>query len=102
MGSRVDLHNDLVGLFGDSGHVYYQTPESVKMEYPAIRYSKINIATKRANNSLYSSMRCYQIVVIDRKPDNPVIDKLLELPYCKFDRHYVYDNLHHDLFTLYY
>ena len=43
-----------------------------------------------------------KIIVIDKKPDNEVINKLLELPYCSYDRQYVADNLYHDVFTLYY
>lgn len=101
MASRPELQSKLEELLG-SKNVYYQPPESVKMQYDAIRYSRKKIDTKFANNALYTKMNCYEIIVIARKPDNPVIDKLLELPYCAFDRHYESDNLNHDVFTLYY
>lgn len=39
MGTRLELQSKLVELLG-SKHVYYQPPESVKIEYPAIVYSK--------------------------------------------------------------
>lgn len=86
----------------ESGNVYYQPPESKKMEYDAIRYSKKNIRSKFANDKRYSITDCYELIVIARRPDHPVIKKLLELPYCSYDRHYVSDNLHHDVLTLYY
>ena len=101
MADRLDLQSLLEGLLG-SRNVYYQPPESIKMQYDAIRYSKKNIRTMYANNSKYSMKDCYELVVISVKPDNPVIKKLLELPYCSYDRHYVADNLNHDVLTIYY
>lgn len=101
MASRLDLQRELESLLG-SRHVYYQTPESVKMEYPAIRYSKSDIDTKFANNKPYLYKNKYELIVIDRQPDNPVINKLIMLPMCTYDRHYTADNLHHDVLTLYY
>ena len=100
MASRLELQEKLEELLG-SKSVYYQPPESVKMEYPAIRYSKSRIDIKRADNSIYSKNIRYELIVIDRKPDNPVIDKLLELPYCSYDRVYKADNLNHDVLTIY-
>lgn len=101
MGTRIDLHYKLVELLGSS-NVYYQPPESLKMKYPAIRYSKSRIESTHANNGKYLKNNRYEIVVIDDDPDNPVIDKLLDLPYCAYDRRYVSNNLYHDVFILYY
>ena len=101
MGSRLDLQSKLEELLG-SRNVYYQPPASVEMKYPAIRYSKKNIVSKHANDAKYSNNKCYELIVIDKKPDNPVIDDILALRYCAFDRHYVADNLNHDVFTIYY
>lgn len=101
MASRADLQKELETLLG-SRNVYYQAPESVKMEYPAIRYKKSDIDTKHANNQPYTHKRKYEIVVIDRKPDNPVIDKILKLPTSAWLQYYTADNLHHDVLTLYY
>ena len=55
-----------------------------------------------ANNKKYSSNTRYELIVIDRRPDNPVINKLLELDYCSYDRPYKSDNLYHDSLTLYF
>lgn len=89
---------ELLGL----KNVYYQPPKSISIEYPAIRYSKDNIDTKSANDSNYIVNNRYEIIVIDRRPDNPIIYKLLQLPMCRYERHYISDNLHHDVLTLYY
>lgn len=101
MASRIELHNELVSLFG-SNHVYYNPPESLKMTYPAIRYVKEYVYNPKADNIGYYTRKRYQITVIDKSPDNPVIDKLLGLPMSTFERHYISDNLNHDVINLYY
>lgn len=101
MASRLDLQSKLEELL-ELNHVYYQPPENTKIEYPAIRYSLSRIQSKYANNTKYSNLNCYEVIVIDKKPDNEVIQKILELPYSSFDRHYVSDNLNHDSIILYF
>ena len=105
MASRENLHNKLIELLG-SKEVYYQSPGSgstkFKMEYPAIKYSKSNIQTRYANNATYSMRDSYEIIVIAKLPDHPVIKKILGLPYCAYDRQYISDNLYHDVFTIFY
>ena len=100
MASREDLHTLLVEILG-SPNVYYQAPGE-SMVYPCIKYSKTKRESTYANDAKYSNTNCYEIIVIDRMPDNLIIDKLLELPYCSYDRHYKADNLNHDVLILYY
>ena len=101
MADRLELQSLLEALL-ESKNVYYQPPESIKMQYPAIRYSKKDISIIYANNIGYLTRACYELIIISKLPDNPVIKKLLELPYCSYDRHYVADNLNHDVLTIYY
>lgn len=101
MASRLELHEKLVEVLG-SRNVYYQSPESMKMQYPAIRYSKSRINNKFANDKTYQKLTRYEVTVIDYEPDSPVVDALLELPYCTFDRAYNSNNLHHEVLTIYY
>lgn len=101
MATRLELQSVLEDLLG-SNHVYYQPPESVKMTYPAIVYSKPGYSTRKADDILYAKMSRYDLTVIDRVPDNPIIDQLLEFPYCSYDRQFKSDNLYHDTFTLYF
>lgn len=101
MADRLDLQSLLEELM-ESRNVYYKPPESTKMQYPAIRYSKKNIQSVYANDSKYLLRDCYELIVISRTPDHPVIKKLLALPYCSYDRPYVADNLYHDVLTIYY
>ena len=101
MADRVELQSLLEELLG-SKNVYYRAPEGIKMSYPAIKYSKSTIRKDYANDRAYSMRDCYQLIVIAKLPDHPVIKKLLELPYCSYDRYYVADNLNHDVLTIYY
>lgn len=101
MSRRVELQSLLEDLLGVK-HVYYQPPESLKLEYPAIVYSKSRIDKRSANDTAYNLNTRYELIVIDKRPDNPVIEKLLSLPYCSYDRPYVSDNLNHDVLTIYY
>jgi len=95
------LQSEFEKLLG-SRNVYYQPPESVKMSYPAIRYSLSNPKVEYANNSKYSKMKSYDGIVISRDPDPEIIEKISDLPYCSFGRPYVADNLNHYPFTIYY
>jgi hypothetical protein len=101
MADRLDLQSLLEELM-ESRNVYYMPPESIKMQYDAIRYNKQTIRKDYANDGAYSMKDLYEIIVIARLPDHPVIKKLLALPYCSYNRHYVADNLHHDVLTIYY
>ena len=101
MANRLELHSLLEELLG-SKNVYYKPPESIKMQYPAIKYSKKDISSTYANNAKYLMRDCYELIVISRLPDDPVIKKLLALPYCSYDRPYVADNLNHDVLIIYY
>jgi hypothetical protein len=40
--------------------------------------------------------------VIYRHPDSDLPHKIASLPKCSFDRHFVSDNLNHDVFNLYF
>lgn len=98
---RLILQTKLEELIGNR-NVYYDPPENLKMRYPAIRYSKSKISARHADDKIYNKMVRYELIVISSEPDSEVINKILEFPYSSFDRHYISDNLHHDVLTLYY
>lgn len=106
--TRLQLHDILVGIMKDvdpsyeSGHVYFQPPSTIKMNYPCIVYERNTADTQFADNSPYIYHVRYQIMVIDRNPDSPIPDKIAALPMCTADRHYVSDNLNHDIYNLYF
>jgi hypothetical protein len=102
MANRLDLQATLEEILG-SRNVYFTPPESVKMQYDAIRYELGGKDIKRANNRLYLFTNQYDGVVITRDPDTTIPDKILShFEMCSFGRPYVADNLNHYPFTLYF
>lgn len=102
MAERLTLHEELCEVLG-SRNVYFQTPESVKMKYDAIRYQLGGKDAKRANNSVYRLTNQYDGVVITKDPDTDIPDRLLaHFQMCSLGRPYPSDGLNHYPFTLYY
>lgn len=100
MTDRADLQKALEFILG-SRNVYFQTPASLKMSYPAIVYSRSDIRNTHADNDVYRQDDLYEITVIDKNPDSEVTRRLSRLTKCKFVRHYVAGNLNHDVFSLF-
>lgn len=101
MDRRLSLQEILVNIL-ESPNVYFQPPETIKLHYPCIIYERDDIDQKYANNRSYISMVRYSITLITRSPESDLVKKILELPYCSYDRYYASDTLNHDVFTLYY
>lgn len=101
MPPRVELQTLLEELL-ESENVYFQPPQSFKMLYPCIVYSRSRIRPKFAGNKPYVLDKEYKVTVIYKNPDSNIPDKLAALPRCIFDRHFINDNLYHDVFTIYY
>ena len=101
MANRLDLQALLEDLLG-SRNVYYQPPESVKMNYPAIVYALEDIENTFADDGVYLSNRRYGVTVIDIDPDTSLVQKVTNLPMSRFDRHFKKDNLNHYIFNVYF
>ena len=101
MDRRLRLQKLLVEIL-EMKHVYHQPPENVKMEYPAIVYSKQTEDDIFANNLKYKTQDEYQLTVIDRNPDSKFPGKISKLPFTSHNTRFVKDGLYHDVFTLYY
>lgn len=101
MATREELQAMLEQLLG-SRNVYYNPPANIQMKYDAIRYSLSSIRSDYANNIKYKNMKCYDLIVISRKPDPKVVEEILQLSYSSLGRPYTADNLYHYPITLYY
>ena len=101
MARRIDLHNLLVDLLG-STNVYFQPPETVKIQYPCIIYQRAKNDVKFANNGAYLIRRKYSLLVIDRNPDTEIPDMISALALCSSETPYTFQNLNHYPFTIYY
>lgn len=103
MGSRLELHEELCELLG-SRNVYFQPPESLKMQYPCIRYSISGMPKINANNKVYlKTCNTYNLTVIDTDPDSVISNRILShFSMVRFDRAYTSNNLIHHTLTVNY
>lgn len=100
--SREELSKILRRIQGND-NIYFQPPETIKMEYDAIDYSISNKHIKRADNRAYLTYNKYTLICISHKKENPVVQKLIEeLPMCSYDRGYAQNNLWYDVLTVYF
>lgn len=72
------------------------------MQYPCIVYARDNADTRFADNQPRMRTTRYSVTVIDRDPDSDIPGKVAMLPLCSTDRSFVADNLHHDVFRLFF
>lgn len=101
MGSRLELHKELKEILG-SNYVYFQPPESIKMIYPCIVYERYDINNVFADDDIYIQPRQYRVTVIDENPDSDIVTRMSKFKTARFNRHYVANNLNHDVFNIYY
>lgn len=97
---RLVLHDKLVEILGTT-NVYYNPPENVTLKYPCILYNLTRLSVLYAADKSYSQKQGYTVTHIDAKSASDVPDKLLALPYTKFERTYKTQNLTHTVFTVY-
>lgn len=101
MANRLDLQAELEELLG-SRNVYFQPPASVRINYPAIVYTRSDIDNTFADDSVYMQSHFYEVTVIDEDPDSKIVEAVSKLPTCRFNRHFTSENLNHDTFIIYY
>ena len=101
MASRLELHEKFCEILG-SRNAYFNPPESVKLNYPAIVYQIKPIDNAFANNGVYMQSQGYKVTVIDEDPEGNIMRKISRLPTCRQISHFTSDNLIHDVFELYY
>lgn len=101
MDRRLELQTILENILG-SRNVYFQPPSNTKLSYPCIIYNRSNTEYRYANNAKYNTRVRYSLMLIGRSPESELVEELLKLPYCSYDRFYTADTLNHDTFTLYY
>lgn len=102
MERRIEFRNKLSDVTGLQ-HLYFNPPETIKLEYPCITYQRQNGDSKYADDKLYRYIKSYTVTVIDKNPDSEIprnIQEAFEL--CQFERFFVSDNLNHWVLRIYY
>lgn len=100
--NRVELSEKLKALMSECGetpHLYFQPPESVKLEYPCIVYHLRTFTSTYADDLPYKTNIGFDLTYITRDPDSKVPSKLVKMERMGFDRYYTADNLHHYAYT---
>lgn len=97
---RLALQAKLEEILG-SRNVYFQPPASILMQYPCFVYSFMDYYTVHADNVKYLTQDRYSITLITKEASpEQTIEAIEAMPYVKFDRYYVADNLHHFSYTI--
>lgn len=91
----------LEGILGN-GNVYFQPPNGLIMQYPAIVYKRNLGNTQFADNSPYRHTPRYSVTHIRREPNSEVYAKLAALPMSSYERFFTAGNLNHDVFNIYF
>ena len=99
----MELQQELEDLLG-TGNVYFQPGPSVRMKYPCFVFNRTTAFQPKANDRTYLFRPGYEVTYINRdEPDPEMLEKVaLHFLNCRYERHMVVDNLHHDIFTIYY
>lgn len=88
----------------NTGKVYFQPPSSVHLEYPCWVVERAKVYQPKANNRTYLFQVGYRCMYMNRvEPDPEVLDMIpRRYECCQYQNHYVVDNIHHDVFLIYY
>lgn len=96
---RIELHNKLLEYCDTC---YFQPPETVKLSYPCIIYSRNQVESLTANNINYKNDREWTIRVIAREPDSEIPTNLLQgLSMISLIDDYVSDGLYNTILKHY-
>ena len=103
MEKRLELDAMLRSALGSGVNYYFQPPTGYMLKYPALVYRLDGLWDLYSENKTYHRKHVYAILLILSDPDNNLVDKLDNLPYCKMSAPpYTVDNLYHYPFTIYY
>ena len=81
--------------------VYYQPPESIKIEYPCIIYHMHGDEVHHADNMPYKRFKQYSCTYITRSATDLTADQMIYIPHSEFSRAYTTNGLHHTVYYIY-
>lgn len=97
-------YKDLLHLLRQAvqhNQVYFQPPENLKIEYPAVVFHLSKIEIDHASDTPYKGAKEYSVTLITKDPEPDVIDEILKIPYSSLDTTYISDGMNHFVFTVY-
>lgn len=96
---------DKLYLVNNTQNVYYDPPDSIRMEYPCFRFESNNYNVTHADNKAYIKKPRWTVTYITRDVEEieTIADQMLDIfQYCNFDTSFRSDNLEHAVFNLYF
>ena len=86
------------GIDGENAYIF------TGITYPCFIIERSNVFQPKADNRTYLFRPSYKITYINQdEPDPEMLYAFKEaFPTASYDRHFVSDNLHHDVWNLYY
>lgn len=90
---------DVMSSCGETPHLYFQPPETVKLQYPCVIYQFKTLTSLYADNDPYRFSVSYDVTYITRSPTSSVPAAMAKRHAMAFDRYYVAENLHHYAYT---
>lgn len=105
MASRLQLHEELVGVLNNPDAVYFQAPASMYMTYPCIMYRKVGRLIEKADNGIFRKLDRYQITLITDDPDDESLSEAMLEHFgarLGFEQKYIADDLYHEVYSLVY
>jgi hypothetical protein len=102
--NRLALHERLKALLPECGNrVYFQAPTNVTLVYPCVVYTRRDGVTLHADNIPWQFFQSYDVTIMSKNPADGLVDRIgSQLEGNRFDRHFVTDNIHHDIFVVNY
>ena len=99
---RLKLQTELEKLLG-SRNVYFQPPESLKIQFPCYIYKYERPDSLRADDMHYRLYDRYQLTYVTKDPTDPLINEtMMNFQLCMQDTSFTKDNLNHYIFSIYY
>jgi hypothetical protein len=96
---RSELHSIFKAM---TENVFFQPPNKLKMQYPAIVYERDDVETLFADNVPYHSHTRYSVTVIDPDPDGELRTMVAGLPMSAYDRGFQAEDLNHDVYNVFF
>lgn len=80
--------------------LFYNPTSNTILTYPCILYKRTGIRQRHADNVRYHSHEVYQITIIDKRVETPILPQLLENQYCVYENEFIVDNMHHTILKI--
>lgn len=91
----------MLDAVSDEVTVYYQPPEEIKLDYPAILFEKTGGEYSFANNKVNSKAAKFKVTVIYKDPNFEYEESMSHIRYCSPDTSFRTEGLYHDVYTVY-